>query len=110
MGLMVICCFRPKPGKESELEQVVADHLPVLRSQGFATDRPAVAMRASDGTIVEVFEWVSAEAVAAAHSNPEVGKLWERYFAASTAVPYGELAEARELFPNMTALSVEAGS
>jgi hypothetical protein len=36
-------------------------------------------MRASDGTIVEVFEWMSQEPIASAHNNPVVLGLWKRF-------------------------------
>jgi hypothetical protein len=29
-------------------------------------------MRAQDGTIVEIFEWISQEAISGAHTNPAV--------------------------------------
>ena len=32
MGSLVICCFRPKPGKTDELLEVVKTHMPTLRS------------------------------------------------------------------------------
>jgi len=105
MASLVICCFRPKEGKEAELDQVIADHLPILRSQGLITDRPGIAMRASDGTVVEVFEWLSDDAIRAAHSNPVVLALWKRYEEASTMLPYGDLPEAKEFFPAFSALS-----
>jgi hypothetical protein len=34
--------------------------------------------QASDGTVIEVFEWKSQEAIAAAHTNPVVQKMWEK--------------------------------
>ncbi len=37
-------------------------------------------MRTAEGMIVEVFEWVSQEAIAAAHHNPAVQELWRRRF------------------------------
>jgi len=39
-------------------------------------------MRTADGTIVEIFEWVSLEAIAGAHENPAVLDLWKRFQAA----------------------------
>jgi hypothetical protein len=36
-------------------------------------------MRTANGTIVEVFEWVSGEAIAGAHKNPAVLDLWKRF-------------------------------
>jgi hypothetical protein len=39
-------------------------------------------MRTADGTIIEVFEWVSEDAIAAAHADPVVLDLWKRFEAA----------------------------
>ena len=100
MGQVSIACYRPKPGKDAELLELTRDHVPILRTQGLATERLPYLMRAADGTIVEVFEWKSAEAVNAAHKNPEVGKLWQRYGELCDFVKLGDLAETRELFAN----------
>ena len=106
MGVMVMALFRPKPGRESDLMACMRDHLPVLRSQGLATDRPNLILRASDGTLVEIFEWVSQEAIDAAHGNAEVGKLWERYAQCCEYVTLADLAEAKAMFPSFDLVSV----
>ena len=98
MGVMVICAFRPKLGKAADLLEVVRDHLPILRRLGLATDRPTLAMKAKDGTIVEVFEWVSEEAIRNAHGNPEVLALWQRYEACSDYIKLNEVPETAEMF------------
>ncbi|MEZ5355758.1 MAG: hypothetical protein R2762_24250 [Bryobacteraceae bacterium] len=36
-------------------------------------------MCAADGTIVEVFEWMSKEAIESAHRNPVVLDLWKQF-------------------------------
>jgi hypothetical protein len=79
MGSFVICAFRPKAGMEQGLLEVVRDHMPTLRTQDLITDRSAYVMRASDGTILEIFEWKSAEHTRQAHENPVVRKLWKRF-------------------------------
>jgi len=99
MGIMVMALFRPKPGMEAELLACMRDHLPVLRGQGLATDRPSVILRAADGTLVEIFEWVSHAAIEAAHANAVVGKLWARYSECCDYVTLGDLAEAKAMFP-----------
>src|SRR5438309_7028759 len=53
-------------------------------------------MRARDGTIVEVSEWKSREAIDAAHRNPNVLAMWEKFFAMCDCVPLNTLAEAQE--------------
>jgi quinol monooxygenase YgiN len=79
MERIVIVVYRPKKGKEEKLLQVINDHMPVLQRQGLITDRKPIVMRAKDKSIIEVFEWKSAEAIEEAHSNPEVLALWERF-------------------------------
>jgi len=97
MGDMVIVTYRPKPGCAAALAELVRDHVPDLRRWGLATDRPALAMRAGDGTIVEVFEWADG-AIARAHEHPEVQAMWGRYGAVCDYVPLRDLAEAAQLF------------
>jgi hypothetical protein len=98
VAVFSIACYRPKEGKQEELLQLTREHVPILRNEGLVTERPAYAMRAKDGTIVEVFEWKSNEAIQAAHTNPEVGKLWKRYEAACDYVSLSTLAEAQDMF------------
>ncbi|MBV9277048.1 MAG: hypothetical protein JOZ97_02315 [Candidatus Eremiobacteraeota bacterium] len=100
MGQVSIACYRPKPGKDAELLELTRQHIPILRAQGLVTDREPYLMRAADGTLVEVFEWKSADAIEAAHTNPEVGKLWQRYGELCDYIKLGDLAETRELFAN----------
>jgi hypothetical protein len=97
MGDMVIVGYRPKAGSEAELLALVRDHVPLLRRLGLASDRPALAMRAADGTIVEVFEWRDG-AIASAHEQPEVLAMWGRFAAVCDYVPLTELSETKERF------------
>ena len=101
-GVTVIALFRPRAGKEDDLMACMRDHLPVLRAQGLATERPGTILRARDGTLVEIFEWVSQSAIDAAHRNAEVGKLWARYEQCCDYVTLSDLAEAKEMFPAFT--------
>ncbi len=98
MGIMVIVAYRPRPGKEARLLELTKEHVPILRGQGLVTDRRPYAMRADDGTIIEVFEWNSQEAIDAAHTNPEVLKMWERYAEACEYVPLVTVKECSDMF------------
>ena len=97
-GVCVIVAYRPKPGKEAELLEIVRSRVPTLAREGLVTDRAPVMMRARDGTIIEVSEWKSREAIEAAHRNPNVLALWSRFFAVCDCVPLKTLAEAEEMF------------
>jgi len=98
MGRFVIVAYKPKPGKEHALLEAVAKHLRVLAAEGLVTSRPAYVMRAQDGTLLEVFEWSSAEAIKRAHTSPAVGALWAEFGAACEYVPLSSLAEAQQMF------------
>jgi hypothetical protein len=102
MGEMVIVAYRPKPGKESALLEEVRNHLPTLRREGLITDRPSTVMRAGDGTLVEIFEWASAQAVEDAHKNPAVLAMWGRFGEVCTCEPLTSLPEAQGPFPHFT--------
>ena len=62
------------------------------------TDRVPVIMRARNGAIVEVSEWKSNQAIDAAHKNPNVLAMWDKFFAVCDCVPLQTLAEAEEMF------------
>jgi len=97
-GVIVIVAYRPKPGKEKQLLNLVRSRVPTLRKEGLVTDRALIIMRARDGTIIEVSEWKSHEAIDAAHKNPNVLAMWNKFFAICDCVPLNTLAEAKEMF------------
>jgi len=98
MGRFVIVAYRPHAGKEQRLLELTREHLPILRSQGLATERPSYVMRATDGTIIEVFEWKSAEAIAAAHQNPVWQEMCGRYSEACDYISLENLSESKNMF------------
>ena len=55
-GVIVIVAYRPKPGKENELLNLVRSRVPTLQKENLVTDREPTIMRARDGTIIEVLE------------------------------------------------------
>jgi hypothetical protein len=86
--VVVIVAYRLKPGRESE----------TLRKEGLVTDRAPTMMRARDGTIIEVSEWKSQEAIDAAHKNPNVLAMWNRFFEVCDCIPLNTLPESAEMF------------
>jgi quinol monooxygenase YgiN len=97
-GVVVIVAYRPRPGKENELVDLVRSRVPTLRKEGLVSDRLPTIMRSRDGTIIEVSEWKSREAIDAAHKNPNVLAMWNKFFAICDCVPLKSLAEAEEMF------------
>jgi quinol monooxygenase YgiN len=100
-----IASYKPKPGKDEALREIMRTHLPTLRQQGLVTDRVSIMMEAKDGTIVEVFEWRSHAAIEQAHTNPAVQQMWGKYAEVCDYVPIGTLAEAADMFASFKPFS-----
>ena len=90
----VLITYHVKPGKEEELEQVLADVWVIYRREHLVFAQPHVTARANDGPdktrFIEIFTWVS-------HSAPEsvpasVNKLWDQMHS---------LCEPRDGHPNL---------
>ena len=101
-AVTVLAVYRPKPGQSEALDHLVTEHLPILRAEGLATDHPATVLKAADGSVVEIFEWVSADAIDRAHANPAVMALWARFAAACDYLPIADLPEAKQMFSPFT--------
>jgi len=86
------------------LLDVVRNHLPPLCAEGLVTARQPIVMRAADGTIIEVFEWVPQDAIAAAHANPVVLELWKRFEAACSYETPANIAELQNMFASFEPL------
>lgn len=97
-GIVVIVAYRPKAGHEAELLDLVRGRVPTLRKEDFVTDRVPVIVRAKDGTIIEVSEWKSQQAIEEAHKNPRVLAMWDKFFAVCDCVPLNTLPEAETMF------------
>ena len=97
-GIVVIVAYRPKPGREKELLELVRKRVPTLRKEGLVTGRVPVIMRAKEGTIIEVSEWKSQEAIEEAHKNPRVLAMWDKFFAVCDCVPLKTVPEAETMF------------
>jgi hypothetical protein len=106
MGRFVIVAYTPKPGMDVQLLAAVRKHLLVLRAEGLISDRPGYVMRAGDGSIVEVFEWRSAEAIDRAHANAAVQALWEEFGAACDYTPLARLKESGQMFAEFDAVAL----
>jgi hypothetical protein len=108
--LIVIAVYRPKEGKTAELEALVREHLPILLSQDLVTTRPSIAMRAKDGTIVEVFEWKSLKAIEGAHTNPAVIEMWTRFGEACTYQKLVDLEESQQQWAGFEPFDLRVGA
>jgi quinol monooxygenase YgiN len=95
---IVIVGYKPLPGKENALIKLIATHVPRLREEGLVSEREAITMQAKDGTILEVFGWVSKEAIEKAHTNPVIQKMWAEFSAICEYIPGSNVEEMQQLF------------
>ena len=110
MGSISVACYRPKPGCEAALLELVRNHLPPLRAEGLVTGRASIVMRTKDGVIVEVFEWVSQEAIAGAHKNPVVLELWKQFEAVCRYETPSTLPEFQTMFSHFEPVRFAQGT
>ena len=104
MGRIVIVAYKPKPGKAEALKALTKTHVTRLREQGLVTGREPTLLETADGTIVEMFEWLSPEAIQQAHRNIEVHKMWTEFAEVCDYVPLSDLPETKGLFAEFTPL------
>lgn len=106
MSVMVIACYRPKPGKDDELLALMKTHLPTLRAENLVGDGPSLCGRAPDGAIVEVFQWKSQEAMKAAHQNAQVLAMWDKFAEVCDYTVIADVAGAKDLFTPLTPIEL----
>lgn len=101
MANTAIAIYRPKPGREADLRALLKTHVDQLRALGLATDAPTLTLRSpKDGTYLEIFDWVSPEAVEAAHTHPGVQPIWDAFGEVCDFGRPCDLAEAEAIFPH----------
>jgi len=99
LSITVICTYTVREGAQDAFRALLDRHWPALEAAGLVTEVPsrllASQREGSDNTIVEIFDWKSQKASAAAHQVPAVLAIWE---------PMGQLCEAMR-FEHFTALA-----
>jgi hypothetical protein len=102
----VIAAYRPKPGKDLELRKLVKQHRRALDAANLTTSRPSLLLRArSDGTVIEIFEWISAKAADEAHQHPAIRDIWQKFAKIADFIPLSAIEEADKAFSHFEALT-----
>lgn len=96
--------YRPKAGKENELKEILKVHIPTLREEGLITNRELLTLQAEDGTIIEIAEWMSNEAIEKAHQSAKVMSVWNKISSVAELTSLSSLAESQAPFPNFKPL------
>lgn len=105
MGRVAIVAYKPKPGNEEALRTLIKKHAPCLKEAGLVTEKESFVLETKDGTIIEVFEWKSEQAMKTAHKHPQVQQMWREYAEVSTYTPLNRLPEAGKLFAEFAPVS-----
>jgi hypothetical protein len=103
-GCIVVAAYRPRPGKELELADLVHGHVGRLRAIGLATERVPIIARTVDGVIIEVFEWKSEEAIAQAHAHSDVQTMWQEFEAVCSFETPSNVADLQRMFVSLAPL------
>lgn len=98
MPEVVLAAYKPKDGKDKELEKLIQKHVPTLRELGLITSRPTLTMKSADGTYIEIMEWVDANSAETAHEHPAVAQIWEAMEHISQFRKLSDLDEAKKPF------------
>lgn len=104
MGILVICSYRPRPGREEEARLLMQAHVPLLRQHKLITDRAVVQGVGKEGELVEIFEWESVEASRGAPGIAEIGAHWKAMSAVMDFVPLAALPESQHAFAHFNPL------
>jgi hypothetical protein len=102
---LALAAYRPRSGRDDDLEQLLHDDLATLRRRGHVTSRPAPLSRTERGELLIVLEWSSEHAVGDAHEDPEVLAVWRRKDELAEYIGPGELAGADTPFARWTILA-----
>ena len=105
---LTIALYRPNPGQDGPLRDLIARHVPTLRRLELITDRDAILARSVNGTYMEIFEWRSPAAKDAAHQHPDVAAVWEAMAEIAELLPLGSLEEAQIPFANFELVDADA--
>jgi hypothetical protein len=92
--------YRPHEGKDAELRELIAHHIPTLRRLELITDRAPILVKTKNRTYIEIFEWRTSESAYAAHHHPEVAKVWEAMGKVADFPTLETLDESKKQFPN----------
>ncbi|WP_208394670.1 hypothetical protein [Mucilaginibacter gilvus] len=96
--------YQPKEGNADAFKSLVQTHVDRLKAENLVTDRELIIMEAADGTTIEVFEWLFAEAIQQAHQNKVVHQMWGEFGEVCDYVPLNSIAEAASMFAEFGAV------
>ena len=104
MGHVVIVAYRPKPGRQGALEDLLRRQSSRLRAEGYVTDRRPTLMRAGDGTLIQLLEWTTS--TQELRGLPAIGEMRAEFEALADFVPLASLPEFGAHFADLEAVDI----
>ncbi len=101
---IVMVGYKPLPGKEAKLMQLMKTHVARLRKEDLVSLREPILMISKSGVIIEVFGWKSKAAIETAHQNAVVQQMWAEYAEVCEYIPVGNIEEITNLFSEFSAV------
>jgi hypothetical protein len=103
--ILSIALYKPTPGNEEKLMEILKEHVPALRKYELITPGTAYTAKSTDGTIIEVFEWTGEAAKNAAHEHPAIRTIWGKMEGICEFPALQNLAESKKRFPGFDLFS-----
>ena len=72
MKKLAFAMYKPREGKAEELMDILKVHIPTLKEYDLITDKEPFTVLSENGTVIEIFEWASPEAIDLAHEHPAI--------------------------------------
>jgi len=108
MSKIAIIAYKPLPGFDSGFKEVLKEHTLALKEEGFITNKDVYQMQSLDGTVIEVFEWVSESSKKEAHEHPRIMEIWNRFYEYAEMVKLMDVMECHEPFASFMKIDVNA--
>jgi SAM-dependent methyltransferase len=107
----VLCTYLPKREKVGLLRELLREHWPTLRRNGFVTDEPPLIYQGEDASgpfFVEIVTWVDPGASSRAYWCDDVNAIWSQLFehteprGSRPGIEYPQVDRIREPCPTAT--------
>ncbi|HYD20926.1 MAG TPA: hypothetical protein VEB40_05575 [Flavipsychrobacter sp.] len=105
MKKLAFAMYKPREGKAEELMDILKIHIPTLKEYDLITDKEPFTVLSENGTVIEIFEWASQEAIDLAHEHPAIRTIWGKMGPICDFVSMKDLPESQNAFPSFDILS-----
>jgi quinol monooxygenase YgiN len=105
-ALVTMALYQAHEGKEKQLNEILKNHIKTLEAEDLITSTKPIRAKASNGTVIEIFEWKSEQAKDAAHESSVVMKIWNEIMEVADIKSLTSLDEAKHPFPNFAPYSL----